>query len=216
VVVIVTSPASFERAWEESAIGATVSGAWHAVRHIPDRLAHSSRRARAIASLRAGPPPRTVLYICLANLCRSPYAAAASRRDAALWHVPAPAWLSAGLIGPVRACPSLAIEVSAARGASLASHRSEVVQRSHVENSDLIVVMEAYQAEELAVRFGRRRRVVLLGDFDPQPIRTRAIPDPWDQGREAIVASFERIDRCLAAIAWYAGAPAAEHPASQT
>ena len=79
-------------------------------------------------------------------------------------------------------------------------HRSQIASRELVEASDLIVVMEAYQVEQVYERFGRRRGVVVLGDFDPQPIATRAIVDPWNKPREIFVASYARIDRCLLAL----------------
>lgn len=193
--------ASAREAWQHSALPAALARGYRWLRHVPERLSHSSRRASAIASLAVGPPPRRVLYICLGNVCRSPYAEVASRRDAALWSSPSPVWCSAGFIGPDRPAPPLAIDVAAARGAPLDAHRSQVVTRELVLESDLIVVMEAYQAEELAVRYGRRRGVVVLGDVDPKPISTRTIPDPWNKAREDFVASYERIDRCLAALA---------------
>ena len=186
---------------ENSAIRVSLSNGSRWLRHLPERMVHASRRKKAILSVAAGPPPGKVLYICLGNICRSPYAEAASRRDAAQWHCPAPVWHSAGLIGAGRPSPPLAIDVAAARGAPLDAHQSRVVMRDHIVDSDLIVVMEAYQAEELAVRFGRRRGVVVLGDFDPEPIETRTILDPWNRPREEFVASYERIDRCLAVLA---------------
>ena len=192
---------SFEQAWQEAPLRAGLARANRWLRHVPDRLAHASRRARATATVVAGPAPRQILYICLGNVCRSPYAEAASRRDAAHWYPQTPQWHSAGLIGPDRPAPALALEVAALRGAPLHAHRSKVVTRELVAASDLIVVMEAYQATELAVRFGRRRAVVVLGDFDPRPIVTRTITDPWNKSREDYVASYGRIDRCLAALA---------------
>lgn len=199
--VVLTRIAAVREAWENTALRAALALGVRWLRDIPERLAHASRRARAIASVAADPPPQRILYICLGNVCRSPYAEVASRRDVARWLSPAPVWHSAGFIGPGRPSPSIAIEVAAARGAPLDTHRSQVVTRDHVVESDLIVVMEAYQAEELAVLFDRRRGVVVLGDFDPEPIATRTITDPWNKSREDYVASYARIDRCLAALA---------------
>jgi len=198
---VVTRRTAVLLAWEKSELRASLASGYRWLRHVPERMAHASRRKTALASIAASAPPRKVLYICLGNVCRSPYAEVASRRDAALWYPSVPIWLSAGFIGPDRPSPPLAIEVAAERGAPLDVHRSQAVTRDHVFDSDLIVVMEAYQAEELAVRFGRRRRVVVLGDFDPEPIAMRTIPDPWNKAREEFVTSYERIDRCLAALA---------------
>ena len=171
------------------------------VRHLPERQLHASRRTRAIATVAAAPHPQRVLFICLGNVCRSPYAEVASRRDAALWGTPAPAWRSAGFIGPNRSAPLHAIAVAAERGAPLDAHRSQLVSPALVAESDLIVVMGANQASELALLFGRRAGVVVLGDFDPHPIAMRTIADPWNKARVDFEASYERIDRCLAALA---------------
>lgn len=186
---------------QSSLLRAALARTYRWLRNVPDRVTHSSRRTKAVAALAAGAPPQRVLFICLGNVCRSPYAEVASRRDAERWPSPAPEWCSAGFIGPDRAAPPLAIEVAASRGAPLDTHRSQLVTRELALESDLIVVMEPYQAEELAVRYGRRRGVVVLGDFDPQPIRARIIPDPWNKPREDFVASYARIDRCLAVLA---------------
>ena len=201
----VTGRKAMREAWQNSAIRSALAHSYRWLRHVPERLAHPSRRARARALVAATPPPRQILYICLGNVCRSPYAEVASRRDAARWTSPPPAWVSAGFIGPDRPSPELAREVAVERGAPLDSHRSQIVSRELVETSDLIVVMEAYQANELGLQFGRRRGVVILGDLDPRPITTRTITDPWNKSRDVFVASYERIDRCLVALAEWVG-----------
>lgn len=173
---------------------------YRSLRHVPDRIAHAHRRARATALVSSRPLPQQILYVCLGNVCRSPYAEAVSRRDSTLWFAPLPVWRSAGFVGPDRAAPLFAIEVAAERGAPLDRHRSQLVSSQLIDDSDLIVVMDALQAQEVALRFLRRRGVVILGDFDPKPITTRTIADPWNKTREEFVASYDRIDRCLAAL----------------
>jgi len=197
----VTGPSSLKARWEHSSLRAVLASCYRWGRFLPERLAHSSRRDRAITALCMAPAPRRVLYICLGNVCRSPYAEVASRRDASDWGTNPPTWHSAGFIGPDRPAPPFALDVATARGAPLDTHRSQVASQPLVDESDLIVVMEAYQASELALRFGRRRNVVVLGDFDPMPISTRTIRDPWNRERDDFERSYERIDRCLGVLA---------------
>jgi protein-tyrosine-phosphatase len=62
----------------------------------------------------------------------------------------------------------------------------------------LIVVMTPAQAQVLRQAHGvPDRRVLVLGDLDPQSVTTREIPDPFDQPKEVFSEVFERIDRCL-------------------
>jgi protein-tyrosine-phosphatase len=64
------------------------------------------------------------------------------------------------------------------------------------------VVMETAQRREICRRFGRSPRdVIVLGDLDPEPIDTRRIDDPVDQGLEVFEASYARIERCVGELA---------------
>jgi len=37
----------------------------------------------------------------------------------------------------------------------------------------------------------------VLGDLDPQPVRTRAIVDPFGHGEEMFEEVYARVDRCV-------------------
>jgi protein-tyrosine-phosphatase len=68
--------------------------------------------------------------------------------------------------------------------------------------ADLVVVMDARQEVALQRRLGWQRGAALvLGDLDPQPIHARHIWDPVSQPRWVFDATYERIDRCLRALA---------------
>jgi protein-tyrosine-phosphatase len=70
-----------------------------------------------------------------------------------------------------------------------------------VTGADLIIVMDARQAQEIAARFPvNRARIVIAGDLDPKFERTRAIRDPWNQSSDVFEASFDRLDRCAAVL----------------
>jgi protein-tyrosine phosphatase len=168
------------------------------LRHALDVALHPLRRRWAAARLRTLGLPRSVTFICHGNICRSPYAAAA------FWQRLSPSLQalirvdSAGFVGPGRAAPSSARAVAAVRGVDLAAHRSKLVAAALGGAGELVVVMEPRQAR--ALRHLCRRNggtLVVLGDFDPDPITTRAIADPIGQPETAFQESYARIDRCL-------------------
>ncbi|HEX7050788.1 MAG TPA: hypothetical protein VF188_11340 [Longimicrobiales bacterium] len=172
-----------------------------AVRHAPDRLMHPLRRRAALRRLIERGIPRSVLFVCYGNICRSPYAAAAFA--AAL-----PAELrghvaigSAGFFGLERPSPEAAVRVAARRGFDLSSHRSARVTQENAGTADLVVVMDTTQYRAIRRHFGREAEsVLILGDLDPLSIDTRTIRDPIDQPEEVFEASYARIDRCIRAL----------------
>lgn len=161
-------------------------------RHTPDRLLHQSRRERALALLRRTRPGR-LLFVCLGNICRSPYAehAFAARANGSVQAA------SAGFIGPNRPMPDTGQRVAELHGADLSGHRSRLFTAELVREADLVVVMDDRQRRALRRRFGTTLPVLVLGDLDPEPIDTRGIRDPYNQPEHVFEAVFARIDRCL-------------------
>jgi protein-tyrosine phosphatase len=173
--------------------------AW-TVRHLPDRLLHSWRRRHAIARLSDAPTPTNILVVCHGNICRSPYAAyrlrsffAADGRACTI--------ASAGFIGPDRPSPGNAIATAAQRGIDLKPHRSQLLSKSLIDAAQLIIVMEARQADALRMIFGDiKAQILMLGDLDPRLAATRTVRDPALQSRAVFAESYDRIDRCLEAL----------------
>lgn len=163
-----------------------------AARHSPDRLLHRLRRRRMLRAIGMADRPRTVLFVCYGNICRSPYAAASFGRSAP----PGITVWSAGFVGPGRPTPPHGIDAAERRGIDLRAHRSQLLT-SALAAADLVVVMDSGQQRSLATQFGRTTGVVLLGDLDPHPIDTRTVRDPYDQETAVFDAVYERIDRCI-------------------
>lgn len=161
-------------------------------RHTPDRLLHSIRRRRAMQDLRAE-PPRSVLVLCLGNICRSPYAAASLARCA----LNGLEVRSAGFLRSGRPSPETARSSAQRNGIDLSGHRSQQVTPALLEQADLVIVMDRGQRGRLREQFGRRTGVLVLGDLDPEPIDTRTIRDPFDQSDEVFDQVYARIDRCV-------------------
>jgi protein-tyrosine phosphatase len=139
-----------------------------------------------------------VLFLCYGNICRSPYAAAAARRQ-----LPSGIRVgSAGFFGPDRPAPSEAREVAAERGADLSPHRSRQLTANMAWSADLIVVMEARQRRKMIEKYPTiADRVILLGDLDPQPINRRDVLDPFGQPVATFRSCFDRIERCVDVLA---------------
>lgn len=141
---------------------------------------------------------RSVLFLCLGNVCRSPYAAASFGRMA-----PAVKVDSAGFIGPGRSADDRAREVAKERGLDLSAHISKVVTASLVRAWDLIVVMDPRQRSELLRNLPPSCPVIVLGDLDPYAQGRRTILDPWGKAPEVFRDTFDRIDRCLGEMLGY-------------
>src|SRR2546425_498320 len=108
---------------------------------------------------------------------------------------------SAGFIGPGRPSPADAVVVAARRGIDLRGHRSQLLMPDLVRAADVILVMDAAQRRTICERFGASPQdVLLLGDFDPAPIETRAIEDPVEQGPHVCEVVYGRIERCVGAL----------------
>ena len=168
-------------------------------RHAPDRLLHPLRRRAARADLARRAPPNGLLVICHGNICRSPFAAALLRARLAGTGVCVE---SAGFYGPGRRSPDTAIEAAWQWHQDLRPHRSRLLTLDVVRAVDLLIVMDQVQRRDVCDRFGRHARdVVLLGDFDPRPIDTRAIRDPIEQPLAVYEEVYGRIERCVATFA---------------
>lgn len=164
------------------------------VRRTPDRLLHPMRRRKAVDKLGKRPRPATVLVVCHGNICRSPLAAALLRRDLAPLGIDVQ---SGGFIGFNRPPPAEAIAAAARHKVDLAEHRSRLLTANVVRAADLVVVMDATQGRLVYERFGRSLRdVVVLGDFDPEPVESRTIRDPVNESLEVFGQVYERIARC--------------------
>ena len=161
-----------------------------------ERLLHPLRRRRLVMRL-ARNRTDTILFVCLGNICRSPYA---ERRLEAALNRRSPTVESAGFIRPGRTSPDPAVRIAADRGVDLCGHRSRVVSPDVVERADVIFVMSARQRRRLRREFGRKEHVYLFGDLDPGSPKRRTISDPFDRGDDVYESVFDRIDRCCAVL----------------
>lgn len=165
-------------------------------------------RWRFAGSSAANPPipvlVRSVMFVCLGNLYRSPFAAALAKLRAPVIREVEIAWTSAGLRPAEAIPPSDAAHVASARfGVSLAGHSPRRVTPEGMHAFDMVVTMERWQFDQLRRRYpNRRHRIFLLPLFDPTTrgaYERNHIDDPHGQTEQAFSACFERMAGALAA-----------------
>ena len=143
-----------------------------------------------------------VLFVCSANICRSPMVAAWFRRRAAaagLAHVAVDSAGTLGLEGKT-AAPEV-VSLLRPLGCDLLAHRSRGVRESDLATSDLVVVMELRHAEELHERYpGFEDRVLLLRAFEEGPDPRPGAPDlddPIGGSPQDYAVAFEQVRTCV-------------------
>ncbi len=145
--------------------------------------------------------PRSILFVCHGNIMRSPVAAelfrvrlgAASPEFAV---ASAGTWTTNG-----RPADSRAVAAAARLGASLASHRSQMVSRQAVDRADLICVMDYRNEAEIVARFPRTaRKTILLAGVEKRPRYGPSITDPFTLDADAVAAVYERVSSAVDAL----------------
>ena len=163
------------------------------LRRVAQRVAHPWRRKRAIELLHRLRPVRSVVFICLGNICRSPYAAAVLATAEPHLEI-----RSAGLLRGGRACPPEAIEAAGRLGPAMTRHVSRRADAEGLRDVDLVVVMDPRQREALLERgLAHPDRILVLGDLDPDDSGSRTITDPYGADLALFNKVYHRIDRCL-------------------
>lgn len=170
------------------------------LRNVPSSRLHARRRRAAQTRLRSV-RPRSILFVCHGNICRSPFAAAAFVRSCPARIAKSIKVASAGFIGPDRPPPSTALAAASRHGVDISSHRSALVTLEAVRAADLVVVMSEEQERDIRMHVGPSTLVLVLGDLDPLPASRRTILDPWGAPDAAFDASYDRIERCVQELA---------------
>ena len=139
-----------------------------------------------------------VLFVCTANICRSPMAAALlcarlqkERTDWRDWQIDsAGTWAMEGEM----AAKNSRLVLSE-RGLDISAHRARTVTAEMLSGYQLILTMEPGQKEALQVEFPAiAERVFLLGEMDDSML---AIEDPYGGPIEGYRSAAEKIDRML-------------------
>jgi protein-tyrosine phosphatase len=172
------------------------------------KLREPLRNARwALVGRRTGNPPvppgvNTMLFVCLGNICRSPFGARLAERVLAESGRGGIRCVSAG-VRPSQdnRSPDEACEVATAYGVTLTDHRPQALTRELMDASDLVVVMEWRQLTQVRETYPEHRdRIFLLPLFDDQARNAYErynITDPFGRPRAAFEECYLRVDRSL-------------------
>ncbi len=163
------------------------------LRDTRDAVMFERRRRRAQKRLRALRPER-IVFVCLGNICRSPFAerwlAATSERALIVE--------SAGFIGPGRPPPPEALSAARRHDIDHSDHRSRVVDPETIGQADVVFVFDRGNEKRLRDAFPRLKdRVIWLGDLDLRWTGRRPIVDPWGKDQRDFDEAFARIARCV-------------------
>lgn len=129
---------------------------------------------------------RSVMVICIGNICRSPMAEALLRS-----RQPGIQVSSAGL-GALIGMPAdpLACAVCADHGLDLSAHIARPILRDALMASDLVLTMSDGQTRELTQRYPMMRgRVYRIGHWEGVDVA-----DPYRMPRPAFEAAYDLID----------------------
>ncbi len=142
---------------------------------------------------------RSVLFICLGNICRSPLAqgvceAHLARRGARHISVDS-AGTGAWHVG--EAPDPGSVRVAARHGIDISAQRARQLRADDGDRFDLLVAMDGSNLVNTRRATGRDD-VVLLRDFDPAG--RGDVPDPWGGGNDGFAEVYAILDRSMPAL----------------
>lgn len=139
------------------------------------------------------PSVRRLVFVCLGNICRSPYAEVKAR----LMGMNS---VSFGLSAEngTSADPA-AVKNALVRGVDLSAHRAARIDPQCLLDGDLVIVFESWQVSEVRRRVGARVRVKLLGIWSTP--RRPHIHDPYGHRDRYFQQCFSIIDTGLVELA---------------
>jgi protein-tyrosine phosphatase len=159
------------------------------VRHVDHPALDASGAVEAVGT------DGTLLFLCLGNVCRSPFAGRYVRARCDEFTV-----TSAGLsTTPGRPSPDRAVDAAAAHDVDLSDHRAREADVDLVVAADLVFLMDPYNYLLYRRQFpDSLDRAVFLGAFESSdPADAVAIDDPYGE----TAATFERVYGRIAAAA---------------
>ena len=146
--------------------------------------------------------PRSILFLCKGNVCRSPFAEYRMRRFMEGYGITV---FSAGLRVDIQGAPPLqAHEAAREFGVDLSDHLSKQVNKKMMDAHDIVFVMELRQIQLLKQTFpGYEDRIYLLPLQDKKDKNNKVfyrynIPDPYGKSHQEYEACYHRIEECLA------------------
>ncbi len=169
--------------------------------HLRRRVLQAAGRAPRLEKLGATARKR-VLFICLGNIMRSPFAAHLLRKhvdDSGQDHEVQSSGLWRGLESkPPRASPDQVIAAAGTFGLDLSAHRSQPTTRDLLDWADVVFVMDFSNEATLLERFPDvGPKVLLLGQFGRPAGASIEIQDPYGGTQADIERTYRRIERAI-------------------
>jgi protein-tyrosine-phosphatase/predicted ATP-grasp superfamily ATP-dependent carboligase len=145
---------------------------------------------KAYQNERKGP----IVFVCLGNICRSPFAAAQLERFLES-HVKKPKVVSAGILAlEGRSPPQTAILAARELGVDIRTHRSRHLSRGLAESARVLIVFDDRGRQAVTERYPDLKTVVHLGDLCGGEINE--IHDPFGQDPATFRGTYAAITDC--------------------
>ena len=149
--------------------------------------------------------PKSLLFVCKGNICRSPFAERLAARTANKNGYGRLNFNSAGLEGAQPLSPpENAILCAASFGVPLGDHRSRKINDELIKSVDMVLVMEPWHLKTLKKSFSHiQSKLFLFSLFDKEKsIMNESyyryhIPDPYGQPLDQFQMCYRRIERCI-------------------
>jgi len=149
--------------------------------------------------------PRSFLFVCKGNVCRSPFAEHAARIIAQELGIKDCECRSAGIeVSRSEPSPPNAVEAAEAFGIILKNHLSAPFEEKQAERFDAIIVLEGRHFMMMKNRYPRFKKKIFLlplfeenGARDIGPFLRYNIPDPFGEDLDEFHACYRRIEQCL-------------------
>lgn len=159
-------------------------------------LSHAAGPSAACANV------RSILFVCMGNICRSPLAEAVARKSFAKAGLDIRV-ASAGTIGfheGDQADPG-AFDIAGLHGIELEAHRARKVRREDFSSYDLILALDDRNHADLlrASPAPAHEKIRRLLDFAADVLH-REVPDPYELGRPAFAESLRLIEKGVAGL----------------
>ena len=142
------------------------------------------------------PQPRSVIFVCWGNICRSPMAERVAEKLAAERSLDDLVFTSAATSREEIGAPidHRAVAVLRRHGYRTGGHAAHQITRSEIEDAELVLAMEDIHLRKMLAIAPGADNLRLLTDFDPDAEPGSGIDDPWygpGSGFERTLASVE-------------------------